>query len=130
MIPFRLKPLTTLALTALCSALLPGVGIYADIIAGYPAETEKDFADALAYVRDIALSGLHVFSFSARPGTRAAALKALPPSVVSERSAALRSLDADMLARGFDFARSLAATFAFATLLLESEPDIAGEMLH
>ena len=43
---------------------------------------------------------------------------------------ALRSLDADMLARGSDFARSLAATFAFATLLLESEPDIAGEMLR
>jgi threonylcarbamoyladenosine tRNA methylthiotransferase MtaB len=79
-------------------ALFPGVGIYADIIAGYPSETQKDFVDALAYVRGLALSGLHVFSFSARPGTRAAALKALPPGTVSGRSAELRALDAELRA--------------------------------
>ena len=78
--------------------MLPGVGIYADIIAGYPTETDGDFADAMDYVRGITLSGLHVFSFSARPGTRAAALKALPPSVVSARSAALHGLDAQLRA--------------------------------
>ena len=79
-------------------SVFPGVGIYADIIAGYPSETEEDFAAALEFVRGLALSGLHVFSFSARPGTRAAALKPLPPGVVAARSAALRALDADLRA--------------------------------
>ena len=67
-------------------SIFPGVGLYADIIAGYPTETEDDFEAALKFVRDCALSGLHVFSFSARPGTRAAALKALPQKTVAARS--------------------------------------------
>jgi threonylcarbamoyladenosine tRNA methylthiotransferase MtaB len=79
-------------------SLFPGAGLYADIIAGYPAETEEDFQTALAYVRGLGLSGLHVFSFSARPGTRAAALKPLPPKAVSARSAQLRALDAGLRA--------------------------------
>lgn len=99
-------------------ALLPGVGIYADIIAGYPAETDRDFGDALAYVRGIALSGLHVFSFSARPGTRAAALKALPPSVVTERSAALRALDAELRA---SYAASMLGSETLALVLRNKE---------
>ncbi len=76
----------------------PGVGIYADIIAGYPSETEEDFAAALEFVRGCGLAGLHVFSFSARPGTRAAALKPLPPKTVAARSAALRALDRELRA--------------------------------
>ena len=95
------RPYDTAAYKAkveLLRALFPGVGIYADIIAGYPAETGEDFENALKYVRGLALSGLHVFSFSARPGTRAAALKALPPKTVAARSAALRALDAELRA--------------------------------
>ena len=79
-------------------SLFPGAGIYADIIAGYPTETEEDFAAALSYVGGLELSGLHVFSFSPRPNTRAAALKPLPPAVVSARSAELRALDARLRA--------------------------------
>ncbi len=79
-------------------AIFPGVGVYADIIAGYPTETEENFSAALKYVRNLGLSGLHVFSFSARPGTRAAALKALPPQTVAARSAALRALDKELRA--------------------------------
>lgn len=79
-------------------AIFPGVGVYADIIAGYPTETEEDFNNALKFVRELALSGLHVFSFSARPGTRAAALKPISPKTVGERSAALRALDKELRA--------------------------------
>lgn len=79
-------------------AIFPGVGIYADIIAGYPTETEEDFAAAVKFVRDCALSGLHVFSFSGRPGTKAAALKSLPQKTVAARSAALRALDGELRA--------------------------------
>lgn len=79
-------------------AIFPGVGIYADIIAGYPAETEADFASGLEFVRACALSGLHVFSFSVRPGTPAAALNPLPVKIVAARSYALRALDRELRA--------------------------------
>lgn len=95
-------------------ALFPGVGIYADIIAGYPTETEDDFAAALAYVRDLGLSGLHVFGFSARPGTRAAALKVLPPGIVAARSVALRALDRELRAA---FAASMLGSETVALIL-------------
>ncbi|MCM2267390.1 MAG: MiaB/RimO family radical SAM methylthiotransferase [Elusimicrobiales bacterium] len=95
-------------------SIFPGVGVYADIIAGYPSETEEDFAAALSYVRELGLSGLHVFSFSARPGTRAAALKALPPGTVAARSASLRALDAQLRAA---FAASMLGRETLALVL-------------
>ncbi|OIN99108.1 MAG: hypothetical protein AUJ51_13665 [Elusimicrobia bacterium CG1_02_56_21] len=78
--------------------IFPGAGIYADIIAGYPTETEADFAATVEFVRDCGLSGLHVFSFSARPGTKAAELAGLPQKTVAARSAALRALDGELRA--------------------------------
>ena len=98
-------------------AAFPGAGIYADIIAAYPTETEADFAAALAYVRELGLAGLHVFSFSARPGTRAAALKPLPPQVVAARSAALRALDLELRAA---FAASMIGK-KFTVLVLKNK---------
>lgn len=97
--------------------VFPGAGIYADIIAGYPTETEADFKAALAYVRELGLAGLHVFSFSARPGTRAAALKPLPPPVVAARSAALRALDRELRAA---FAASMIGK-KFTVLVLKNK---------
>lgn len=79
-------------------SFFPSAGLYADIIAGYPSETEPDFSKSLEFVRSSGLSGLHVFSFSARPGTRAAALTPLPPAAVKERSLALRALDLELRA--------------------------------
>ena len=99
-------------------SLFPGVGIYADIIAGYPTETDGDFAAAADYVRELALSGLHVFSFSARPGTRAAALKPLPQRTVAARSAALRALDSGLRAA---FAASMLGAETAALVLRSRE---------
>jgi len=79
---------------ALVRSAWPLAGIYADVIAGYPTETEADFADCASFIERNALSGLHVFRFSPRPKTRAEALKPLPPEVVRHRAEALRSLDA------------------------------------
>lgn len=98
-------------------SFFPGAGIYADVIAGYPSETGEDFEMGLEFIKDCALSGLHVFSFSARPGTPAAALKPLPPSVVSARSEALRSLDAGLRAA---YAASLAGRELRALVLKNS----------
>ena len=73
-------------------------GLFADVIAGYPGETEAQFEETAAFVRKCGLAGLHVFRFSKRPGTPAYALKALYPAVVKERSARLRELDKELRA--------------------------------
>jgi threonylcarbamoyladenosine tRNA methylthiotransferase MtaB len=80
----------------LIRSFFPGAGIYADIIAGYPSETEREARESEDFVRSCGLSGLHVFSFSARPGTRAAGFDPLPPAAVKARSAALRALDLEL----------------------------------
>jgi threonylcarbamoyladenosine tRNA methylthiotransferase MtaB len=56
-------------------AAIPGVAITTDIIAGFPGETEDEFADSLAFVREMNFAGGHLFSYSPRPGTGAAKMK-------------------------------------------------------
>jgi threonylcarbamoyladenosine tRNA methylthiotransferase MtaB len=53
-------------------AVMPEVAITTDIIAGFPGETEEEFAETLDFVKEIKFTGGHVFSYSARPGTGAA----------------------------------------------------------
>jgi len=53
---------------------LPLAGIGADVIVGFPGETETDFEDTYSFLNEMALSYLHVFSFSERPDTVAAKL--------------------------------------------------------
>ena len=70
-------------------------GLGADVIAGFPGETEDDHAATLALVEDLPLTYLHVFPFSSRPGTAAARLpERVPPGVVDRRAAELRALGA------------------------------------
>ncbi|MGE5420158.1 MAG: tRNA (N(6)-L-threonylcarbamoyladenosine(37)-C(2))-methylthiotransferase MtaB [Chloroflexota bacterium] len=54
---------------------LPLAGIGADVIVGFPGETEKDFQDTYAFISELPLSYLHVFTFSDRPGTLAAEME-------------------------------------------------------
>ncbi|MGB2579901.1 threonylcarbamoyladenosine tRNA methylthiotransferase MtaB [Elusimicrobium simillimum] len=79
-------------------AMFPGIGIYADIIAGYPTETEEDFTAAYKFVEELELSGLHVFSYSSRPGTAAAQLPQHSAEVIKQRADKLRELDASLRA--------------------------------
>jgi threonylcarbamoyladenosine tRNA methylthiotransferase MtaB len=55
--------------------LLPDAAIGADVIAGFPGETEADHRATLALIEQMPLTYLHVFSFSARPGTPAAEMR-------------------------------------------------------
>ncbi len=55
-----------------CGALRPGIAFGADIIAGFPTETEAMFMRSLDLVEDCGLTHLHVFPYSPRPGTPAA----------------------------------------------------------
>ncbi len=80
---------------------LPLAGIGADVIIGFPGETEEDFNDTYLFLKDMPLSYLHVFPFSERPGTIAITL----PGKVSHqekerRSRQLISLSEDK-AKGF-----------------------------
>ncbi|HRW84391.1 MAG TPA: tRNA (N(6)-L-threonylcarbamoyladenosine(37)-C(2))-methylthiotransferase MtaB [Bacteroidales bacterium] len=54
--------------------MIPMAGIGADVIVGFPGETEKDFSETLSFLEEMPLSYLHVFTWSERPGTRAASM--------------------------------------------------------
>ena len=54
---------------------IPDAAITTDIIAGFPGETEEEFAETLAFVHEMQFTGGHVFSYSPRPGTGAARMK-------------------------------------------------------
>lgn len=62
--------------------LMPDACIAIDIIAGFPGETEEDFMDSYNFVKSLPLSYLHVFTYSRRPGTPAAAMKEQVPEPV------------------------------------------------
>jgi threonylcarbamoyladenosine tRNA methylthiotransferase MtaB len=70
--------------------LRPEIVFGADLIAGFPTETEAMFENTLALVEDCGLTHLHVFPFSARPGTPAAKMPPVAPEIVKARAKRLR----------------------------------------
>jgi threonylcarbamoyladenosine tRNA methylthiotransferase MtaB len=80
-------------------ALRPDIVFGADLIAGFPTETDEMFARSLALADDCGLTHLHVFPFSPRPGTPAARMPQLPREVVKARAQALRAKGAERLRR-------------------------------
>jgi threonylcarbamoyladenosine tRNA methylthiotransferase MtaB len=71
--------------------LRPEAAFGADLIAGFPTETEEMFDNTLKLVDEAGLSTLHVFPFSARKGTPAARMPGLPRAIAKERAARLRA---------------------------------------
>jgi threonylcarbamoyladenosine tRNA methylthiotransferase MtaB len=71
--------------------LRPEVALGADLIAGFPTETEEMFRHTLGLIEECGLAFVHVFPFSVRPGTPAARMPQLPGAVVRERAARLRA---------------------------------------
>ena len=78
--------------------LRPEVALGADLIAGFPTESEAMFANSLDLVAECGLAFVHVFPYSARPGTPAARMPQLPGDVVRERAARLRAAGQTALA--------------------------------
>ncbi|WP_038034897.1 tRNA (N(6)-L-threonylcarbamoyladenosine(37)-C(2))-methylthiotransferase MtaB [Thermopetrobacter sp. TC1] len=72
-------------------ALRPDVVFGADLIAGFPTETEEMFANTLQLVEDCGLVWLHVFPFSPRPGTPAARMPQVPAATARARAQTLRA---------------------------------------
>ncbi len=71
--------------------LRPDMIFGADIIAGFPTETEAHFENSLALVKDCHLTWLHVFPYSARAGTPAARMPAVAGPIIKARAARLRA---------------------------------------
>ncbi len=72
-------------------ALRPGIVLGADLIAGFPTETDAHFDATLDLVERAGLAYLHVFPYSPRPGTPAARMRAVPGDIVRARAARLRA---------------------------------------
>jgi len=73
-----------------------------DVIVGFPGEAEVDFEATCRLIREVGFSRIHVFSYSARCGTAAAALpERVPPEVVAERRERLRELERELADKYF-----------------------------
>ena len=71
---------------------IPDVAVTADVIAGFPGETEEDVQETLTLIGRIGFADGHVFTYSPRPGTTAVKMKEqVSPLVAKERNAALRA---------------------------------------
>jgi threonylcarbamoyladenosine tRNA methylthiotransferase MtaB len=79
-----------IAFCAEARRLRPGIVFGADLIAGFPTETESAFRNSLALVDDCDLTFLHVFPFSPRAGTPAAKMPQLGRGIAKERARSLR----------------------------------------
>lgn len=80
-------------------AVRPDVVFGADIIAGFPTETDEMFANSLALVEECNLTHLHVFPYSIRPGTPAAKMPQVNGALIKQRAAHLRAAGERMMAR-------------------------------
>jgi len=101
---------------------LPHAAIGADLITGFPGESEDDHAATLGFIERLPFTYLHVFSFSKRPGTKAAALSnEVPGATIKRRARELRALAE---AKAATFRRSqLGRTLRVLTLRLGEDPD-------
>lgn len=84
-------------IAALRGAAGYGITFGADVMVGFPGETDREFQESYDFINSLPFGYLHLFPFSPRPGTRAWALHAespVAPGVVDERMTALRTLAA------------------------------------
>ena len=83
---------------ALIRKYYPDAGLTTDIIAGFPTETEENFAETLAFVDKAGFTDIHPFTYSPRSGTAAFKMKDLPFAVKKERTERLMAKKAELKA--------------------------------
>lgn len=128
-------------------ALVPGATFTADIMVGFPSESEEDFLESCAFVTKARLLSAHVFSFSAREGTVAAEMEDISKSVKKRRNARLTEVvratrdsvldgivgDGETLSCIFETevrpGLYSAHSDTFLEVVAESEADVKGELL-
>src|SRR5216684_1730330 len=101
---------------------LPHAAIGADVITGFPGESEAEHAATIAFIESLPFTYLHVFSFSKRPGTKAATLASeVPGATIKRRARELRALSE---AKASAFRQSqLGRTLRVLTLRPGEDPD-------
>jgi threonylcarbamoyladenosine tRNA methylthiotransferase MtaB len=111
-------------------AAVPSAAIGADVMVGFPGETDAEFEATRRLIEDLPLTYLHVFTYSARPGTLAASMpNQVPARVARERNRVLRELAAE---KKLAFMRNFIGTTIEAITLRsygEDERGISGEAL-
>ncbi|MEI6211542.1 MAG: MiaB/RimO family radical SAM methylthiotransferase [bacterium] len=89
----RYTPESYAAIVQAAMRRLPDLGLGTDLIVGFPGESDESFARTIQFVESLPFSNLHVFPYSARPGTTAAELpEAVPPAVRKARAQELLRL--------------------------------------
>ncbi|GGC37377.1 tRNA (N(6)-L-threonylcarbamoyladenosine(37)-C(2))-methylthiotransferase MtaB [Siccirubricoccus deserti] len=110
-----------LAVARRARAARPDIAFGADLIAGFPTETEAAFAETLDLVAAMELTFLHVFPYSERPGTPAARMPQLPVPLRRERAARLRAAGQASAARFYGTRLEAARSGGEEAVLFERE---------
>lgn len=107
------------AAAALLRAAFPGCALTTDVICGFPGETEEEFQETMAFCREVGFARMHVFPYSARQGTKAAAMPGQVPRALREERARR------LIAEGNELARTYRAGMTGQTVevLAEEEED-------
>jgi threonylcarbamoyladenosine tRNA methylthiotransferase MtaB len=80
-------------LVARARLAIPDLAVTTDVIAGFPGETEREYAASAAFIAQMSFARIHVFAYSERPGTPAAAMPdQVHPQVRRQRARALREI--------------------------------------
>ncbi len=106
----KITPAAFAALVSTARQAIPGVAITTDIITGFPGEDQQEFAESLAFVKEMQFAGGHVFTYSARQGTAAARM----PDQVSQPVRKERSMQMHAVLQ--ESARRYQQTFLGQTL--------------
>ncbi len=108
-------------------ALMPDAAIGADVMVGFPGETDAEFEESRRFIESLPFTYLHVFTYSERPGTPAAALPSqVPMPVRKERNRILRELAA---AKNLTFRRSIVGRKLSVVTLHEPGTALSGNYL-
>jgi threonylcarbamoyladenosine tRNA methylthiotransferase MtaB len=100
---------------------MPSAAIGADVMVGFPGETDSEFAETRQMIEELPLTYLHVFTYSPRPGTPAAKdPEQVPVALARERNGVLRELAAQ---KKISFMRSLVGTKVQAITLQAGSAD-------
>ncbi len=82
----RYTPDEYMAIVEKIRRYFPDAAFTTDVMVGFPEETEEEFADSLDFVKKVGFAAIHVFQYSPRKGTPAAAMKQLPKKIKAERA--------------------------------------------
>ncbi len=97
----------------------PGCGLTADLIVGFPGETDEEFSQTLAFIRKCAFSSMHIFPYSIRPGTPAATM----PDQLDKAVKKARARQAGLVAEEMEHLFAKGCVGTIQRVLFETESD-------